>query len=108
MPTIHVQPLGKTLDAEKGANLRDVLQNAGILLDYPCGGKGSCRQCRVVVDPPPESGKGKLKDSETVGGVRLTRDEAFSLVRRAVEALTGPTTDGLGFFTSILKGLVEA
>jgi phosphoribosylformylglycinamidine synthase len=26
----------------------------------------------------------------------------------AVEALTGPTTDGLGFFTSILKGLVEA
>jgi len=72
MPTIHVQPLGKTLGAEKGAILRDVLQNAGILLDYPCGGKGSCRQCRVVVDPPPESGKGKLKDSETVGGVRLT------------------------------------
>lgn len=26
----------------------------------------------------------------------------------AVEALTGPTTDGLGFFTSVLKSLVEA
>ena len=24
----------------------------------------------------------------------------------AVEALTGPSTDGLGFFTSVLKGLV--
>jgi phosphoribosylformylglycinamidine synthase len=26
----------------------------------------------------------------------------------AVESLTGPTTDGLGFFTSIIKGLVNA
>ncbi|GAB3671170.1 phosphoribosylformylglycinamidine synthase subunit PurQ [Actinocorallia lasiicapitis] len=26
----------------------------------------------------------------------------------AVESLTGPTTDGLGFFTSIIKGLVSA
>ncbi len=26
----------------------------------------------------------------------------------AVESLTGPTTDGLGFFTSVLKKLVAA
>jgi len=26
----------------------------------------------------------------------------------AVESLTGPTTDGLGFFVSALKGLVAA
>ncbi|MGH3326065.1 MAG: phosphoribosylformylglycinamidine synthase subunit PurQ, partial [Streptomyces sp.] len=26
----------------------------------------------------------------------------------AVETLTGPTTDGLGFFTSVLKRLVSA
>jgi uncharacterized 2Fe-2S/4Fe-4S cluster protein (DUF4445 family) len=71
MPTIHVKPLGRSLSAPDGALLRDVLQNAGILLDYPCGGKGSCRQCRVVVDPPPEGGKGKLKESESAGGVRL-------------------------------------
>jgi uncharacterized 2Fe-2S/4Fe-4S cluster protein (DUF4445 family) len=42
-----------------------------MLLDYPCGGKGSCRQCRVVVEPPPKSGKGKLKEHEAAGGVRL-------------------------------------
>ena len=71
MPTIHVKPFGKSLEACNGAILRDVLQNAGILLDYPCGGKGTCRQCRVVVDPPPAAGKGKLKDSESAGGVRL-------------------------------------
>jgi uncharacterized 2Fe-2S/4Fe-4S cluster protein (DUF4445 family) len=49
-----------------------VLQAAGISLDYPCGGKGTCRQCRVRVDPAPSSGKGKLKESEAEGGVRLT------------------------------------
>jgi len=29
--------------------LRDALHGAGILLDYPCGGRGRCRQCRVSV-----------------------------------------------------------
>ena len=67
MPTIHVKPFGRSLEAGSGAILRDVLQGAGILLDYPCGGKGTCRQCRVVVDPPPAAGKGKLKDSESAG-----------------------------------------
>ncbi len=51
--------------------LRDALQSAGIALDYPCGGKGSCRQCRVAVDPPPPGGKGGLKDNESSGGIRL-------------------------------------
>jgi uncharacterized 2Fe-2S/4Fe-4S cluster protein (DUF4445 family) len=71
MPTITIQPFGKALAAERGAPLRDLLQGAGILLDFPCGGKGICRQCRVTIDPPSESGKGKLSDAESAGGVRL-------------------------------------
>lgn len=71
MPTVHVEPLGKTLSAAKGSLLRDLLNNEGILLDYPCGGKGNCRKCRVTVDPPPASGKGNLKEAETADGVRL-------------------------------------
>jgi uncharacterized 2Fe-2S/4Fe-4S cluster protein (DUF4445 family) len=71
MPVIRVMPLGLTLTAPSGALLRDTLQAAGVSLDYPCGGTGSCRQCRVTVDPAPEGGKGKLKDSEWAGGVRL-------------------------------------
>jgi uncharacterized 2Fe-2S/4Fe-4S cluster protein (DUF4445 family) len=71
MPTINVKPFGRSLEAKDGAILRDVLQGAGILLDYPCGGKGSCRQCRVIVDPPPAAGIGKLKEAEAAGGVRL-------------------------------------
>jgi uncharacterized 2Fe-2S/4Fe-4S cluster protein (DUF4445 family) len=71
MPIINVKPFGRSLEAKDGAILRDVLQGAGILLDYPCGGKGSCRQCRVIVDPPPAAGIGKLKEVEAAGGVRL-------------------------------------
>jgi uncharacterized 2Fe-2S/4Fe-4S cluster protein (DUF4445 family) len=56
MPTIIVLPMGKTLTVEPGTLLRDALQSARIMLDYPCGGRGSCRQCRVAVDPPQSAG----------------------------------------------------
>lgn len=64
-------PSGKALVAGRGDSLRELLQQAGLLLDYPCGGKGTCRQCRVSIDPPPASGKGKLTEAEQAGGVRL-------------------------------------
>jgi uncharacterized 2Fe-2S/4Fe-4S cluster protein (DUF4445 family) len=71
MPRITVLPLGKVLTVERGTILRDALQNAQIMLDYPCGGKGSCNQCRVGVNPAPEAGKGRLKDNECAAGLRL-------------------------------------
>jgi len=46
-----------------------------------------------------------------IAGISNERGNVVGLMphpEHAVEALTGPTTDGLGFFTSILKGLVEA
>jgi phosphoribosylformylglycinamidine synthase len=46
-----------------------------------------------------------------IAGISNARGNVVGLMphpEHAVEALTGPTTDGLGFFTSVLKGLVEA
>ena len=46
-----------------------------------------------------------------IAGISNARGNVVGLMphpEHAVEALTGPTTDGLGFFTSLLKGLVEA
>jgi len=46
-----------------------------------------------------------------IAGITNERGNVVGLMphpEHAVEVLTGPTTDGLGFFTSILKGLVEA
>jgi len=36
-------------DAEAGTRLDDLVLSSGILLDRPCGGKGSCGKCRVKV-----------------------------------------------------------
>jgi len=46
-----------------------------------------------------------------IAGISNTRGNVVGVMphpEHAVEALTGPTTDGLGFFVSLLKGLVEA
>jgi uncharacterized 2Fe-2S/4Fe-4S cluster protein (DUF4445 family) len=71
MPTIMVLPLGREVTAVWGESLRDVLHRADIPLDYPCGGTGSCRQCRVTISPAPASGMGTLLEEETAKGVRL-------------------------------------
>lgn len=54
--------------------MRDLLLKEGILIDFPCGGKGLCMQCRVRIDPPTDSGnKGRktLPREELDRGVRL-------------------------------------
>ena len=53
MPTLTIQPAGTTHDVEPGTLLRDALQSARVLLDYPCAGRGRCHQCLVKMDPAP-------------------------------------------------------
>ncbi len=71
MPRVTVLPAGTDLEVAPGTVLRDALQQARIQLDYPCGGKGTCRQCRVKVDPPPEAGAEGLKPELRDAGFRL-------------------------------------
>jgi uncharacterized 2Fe-2S/4Fe-4S cluster protein (DUF4445 family) len=44
---IELQPLGETLEVEKGTPLQDVLFTHGV--EFPCGGRGKCLRCRVRV-----------------------------------------------------------
>jgi uncharacterized 2Fe-2S/4Fe-4S cluster protein (DUF4445 family) len=44
---IRLEPLGRTLEAPSGAPLSDVLFPFGV--EFPCGGRGRCRRCRVRV-----------------------------------------------------------
>jgi phosphoribosylformylglycinamidine synthase subunit PurQ / glutaminase len=63
---------------------------------------------RVVVRYVGLNPNGSRRD---IAGIRNERGNVVGLMphpEHAVEVLTGPTTDGLGFFTSLLKGLVEA
>ena len=49
--------------------------------------------------------------SRAIAGIVNAKGNVLGLMphpEHAVESLTGPTTDGLGFFTSIVKGLINA
>ena len=45
--TIRLEPLGKTLKTFPGTPLMDILHEYGI--DFPCGGKGTCHNCKVRI-----------------------------------------------------------
>ena len=44
---VELVPLGRRLEVDSGAPLRDMLFDCGV--EFPCGGKGRCRGCRVRV-----------------------------------------------------------
>ncbi len=63
---------------------------------------------RVVARYLHDNPNGSYRD---IAGITNARGNVVGLMphpEHAVESLTGPTTDGLGFFTSILHGLVSA
>ena len=49
MPVITFQPSGKTIEAAPGSNLLESARKAGIDIDAPCGGKGTCGKCLVRI-----------------------------------------------------------
>ena len=63
---VHVLPGTTVLEAAGRAN---------IIIETPCGGKGTCGQCRVIVrrnaPPPNKTERSRLSARELEGGVRL-------------------------------------
>ncbi len=73
MPRIFIPELNKTLICPPGARLLEVLADAGIALEAPCGGRGVCGKCKVRV----VSG-GKAED-RLACALRPTRDLILEL-----------------------------
>lgn len=48
---VTFQPSGRAVHVEPGATVREAAARAGIPIDFPCGGQGSCGKCRVRVSP---------------------------------------------------------
>lgn len=73
MAKIELLPLGKTLIVHPGTPLQDVLFEQGV--EFPCGGQGKCKGCRVRVlrgDLPPTQADTDLLDQmEVLDGWRL-------------------------------------
>ena len=44
---IYLEPLGKEVSVLPGEKLADVLFEYGV--EFPCGGRGTCRKCRIKI-----------------------------------------------------------
>ncbi len=49
MPSVTFQPSGITLAIEAKTTLLDAARHAGVEIDAPCGGKGTCGNCTVRI-----------------------------------------------------------
>jgi uncharacterized 2Fe-2S/4Fe-4S cluster protein (DUF4445 family) len=63
------QPMNRTITVPAGTPLLDALRTAGVAIESICGGKGTCKKCRVVLT------KGKCVTQVQTGGKRLTAEE---------------------------------
>ncbi len=72
---IRISPLGETLQALSGENLRQTLLRHGIHLESPCNGEGICGQCGVWVQHPqqvPATPHRKITPEQEEQGLRLS------------------------------------
>lgn len=52
---------GRVITAKKGSNLLKVLKNNGIKINSPCGGKGTCKKCKLDLQVS-KNGKEEYKE----------------------------------------------
>jgi ferredoxin len=50
VPRVTIQPLGITIDAERGQTIMDAARAAGYYWPTSCGGKGECTTCAGVIE----------------------------------------------------------
>ena len=75
---ITLQSEERTISAEAGQTLLEVLVGAGVLLRADCGGRGRCGKCKIrIIEPKPIDGRdappesGALAQAELADGYRL-------------------------------------
>ena len=49
--TITFKPDGRQISIHSGATLIEAAGQAGIILNTVCGGRGTCKKCRVMLEP---------------------------------------------------------
>ena len=57
---VKFQPSGALVEVAEGTSLLAASRQAGVALESPCGGRGTCGKCRVIVD----GDAGPLTDAE--------------------------------------------
>ena len=78
MVEVIFQPEGKVARAEKGSKILDIATEAGVGIEGPCGGRGSCGKCRVIA-------RGELSELADAERQRLSPEELEAGVRLACQ-----------------------
>ena len=47
MPKLTIQPVGKTVTVSAGSSLLSAIRSAGLSMETPCNGRGTCARCLV-------------------------------------------------------------
>ena len=69
--TINLPERTMTVNAAAGENLLQVLRTAGVKLDTPCNGNGTCGKCRVKLDGGRVEKRHRGRREEVSGGELL-------------------------------------
>ncbi|NLG80296.1 MAG: DUF4445 domain-containing protein [Firmicutes bacterium] len=116
MITLSVPSAGIKLNVRPGTRLFDALRQARVRLYSPCGGRGVCGKCRVVVregvSPPSDVELRLLDGKELEAGIRLacqtvlTGDAVVRAAGPSVDAATVPAASGAGVALSPEPGAI--
>jgi len=72
---VTIQPEQRTVEVAAGTTALDAIEAAGIGLEAPCGGRGRCGKCRVMVRGPASTPRATerrlLGEAEIAHGARL-------------------------------------
>ena len=72
---VKFQPSGALVEVSEGTSLLAASRQAGVALESPCGGRGTCGKCRVIVDgdagPLTDAEQRHLSPEEIHAGYRL-------------------------------------
>lgn len=74
--TVKFNPDNKVVNVDEGISIKESADIAGITLDSPCGGKGTCGKCVIIVQAdnlgqPSEAEERFFTDEELKNGYRL-------------------------------------
>ncbi|MCC6490067.1 MAG: DUF4445 domain-containing protein [Candidatus Hydrogenedentes bacterium] len=73
--SVTFEPQGRMVRVRPGVTVREAATRAGVFLDYPCGGQGTCGKCRVKamagLSEPASDEQALLTPEELTSGIRL-------------------------------------
>ena len=99
MPRVVFLPAGQTVDVEAGATILEAARIAGVVIEAPCNGSGTCGKCKVRLEEASLGhvelyGRHKLSEDETRRGYVLAcQSRIHGDVAVTIEGMTG--SDGL-------------